>query len=148
MPMATPEEQREYQRKWIARRRAEWLVGKACVDCGSSENLTIDHRDPTQKIHHRVWSWRLERREAELAKCDVRCDPCHRERHAKERRHHGLGRYQKGCRCDVCKAAKSAALKRETRRQPKRREWGTIPQNPEAHTVSSGAASPTIAVSP
>ena len=48
------------------------------MDCGTWENLQVDHVDARTKITHRVWFWSAKRREAELAKCVVRCDPCHR----------------------------------------------------------------------
>ena len=75
--MRTQEEQREYQRKWVARRRAEWFADKACVDCGSIEELQLDHVDPALKVSHSIWSWSKARRDAETAKCVVRCRPCH-----------------------------------------------------------------------
>lgn len=68
---------RQYQREWIARRRATWFKGKVCVDCGSVERLEIDHVDPETKIANSIWSWSEARRNAELAKCVVRCRPCH-----------------------------------------------------------------------
>jgi hypothetical protein len=39
--------------------------------------LELDHVDPALKVSHRVWSWARERREAELAKCQVLCHDCH-----------------------------------------------------------------------
>ena len=78
MPYADPEQQREYQRKWVARRRAEWFEGRSCVDCGSVEELQLDHVDAKQKMSHRIWSWSAALREAELAKCVVRCRFCHK----------------------------------------------------------------------
>jgi hypothetical protein len=81
MPMHTKEEQRRYQREWIARRRREWFDENGpCVDCGSQENLELDHVDPTIKVDHKVWSWTKIRREIELAKCMVRCESCHLKR--------------------------------------------------------------------
>lgn len=77
MPMATPEAQREYQRKWKARRRADFFADKCCVRCGSTERLELDHKDPKLKISHNIWSWSKERREAEIAKCQVLCNECH-----------------------------------------------------------------------
>lgn len=78
VPMRTPEEQRRYQREWLARRRAAWFAENGpCVDCGSWEELQLDHVDASQKIEHNVWSWAKARRLAELAKCVVRCQPCH-----------------------------------------------------------------------
>jgi hypothetical protein len=83
MPMATKELQREYQRKWMAARRAEWFSDKFCIDCGSKDKLEIDHRDRDLKITNAVWSWAKHRRDEELAKCDVRCSDCHHKRHSK-----------------------------------------------------------------
>jgi hypothetical protein len=116
-PYADPARQREYQRDWMARRRAEALEGRACIDCGATERLEFDHRDPAEKLDHRVWSWSVARITAELAKCDVRCAHCHRRRHAAERRRHGIKRYQGGCRCDICRAAKSVANARYLERR-------------------------------
>lgn len=80
MPLATVEQQREYQRKWKKKRRTEWFEGKHCVVCGSTERLELDHIDPTTKIHHDVWSWSEKRRKVELAKCQVLCFQCHRDK--------------------------------------------------------------------
>ena len=77
MPCATKELQREYQRKWMARRRAEYFADKHCLKCDRTDNLEIHHRDPSQKISHRIWSWSKKRREEELKKCDVLCADCH-----------------------------------------------------------------------
>lgn len=78
MPYSDSEKQREYQREWIARRRAEWVKSNGpCADCGTWEDLEIDHVDASTKVTHRVWSWSRRRREEELAKCVVRCGPCH-----------------------------------------------------------------------
>ena len=76
--MATLEEQRKYQREWLAKRRADWFAENGpCVDCGSWNELELDHVKPSQKVEHRIWSWKQSRRDAELAKCVVRCCPCH-----------------------------------------------------------------------
>lgn len=78
MPYSDPEKQRTYQREWMARRRKEWLDANGpCIDCDSRENLEVDHVDAATKVSHRVWSWSQARRVAELAKCVVRCKPCH-----------------------------------------------------------------------
>jgi 5-methylcytosine-specific restriction endonuclease McrA len=114
MPFKDPQALRDYQRAYVARRRSDFLAGKVCVDCGSTDQLEIDHVDPAEKIDHRLWSWAEGRRLAELAKCVVRCRDCHISKHAAERRQeHGLGAYKRrGCRCDVCRAAKAAAERR------------------------------------
>lgn len=112
---------RDYQRRWIADRRAAFLAGKSCVECGSVDALELDHVDKASKVDHRIWSWSDDRRSAELAKCRVVCKPCHVERHAAERRspliHGTRNAYKKKlCRCDVCRhwnAEYQAGLKRD-----------------------------------
>lgn len=84
MPYKDKAKQLEYQRKWMAARRAEYFDGKSCVTCGSTESLELDHIDPTTKVHHAIWSWRAERREAELAKCQPLCRDCHISKSRKE----------------------------------------------------------------
>lgn len=79
--------QREYQRRWKAERRRAWLADKACIDCGTSDDLQIDHVDASKKVDHRVWSWARERRESELDKCVVRCSDHHKEKTLREREH-------------------------------------------------------------
>ncbi|MEM1417446.1 MAG: HNH endonuclease [Myxococcota bacterium] len=74
---------REYQREWMAARRAKFFEGKACARCGATEGLELDHVDPTEKVTHCVWSWSEQRRSEELAKCQVLCRRCHK---AKTRR--------------------------------------------------------------
>lgn len=95
MPYSNPEEQRLYQRQWYAARKAQWIAEHGpCVRCGSTEDLQVDHKDPSQKVNHRVWSWSAERREAELAKCQVLCRPCHVEKkdHVRQGEQHGRAR--------------------------------------------------------
>lgn len=120
MPYASLETQREYQKNWIASRRAEYFADKSCVRCDSTEALRLDHIDPGQKVSHRIWSWSTARREAELAKCQVLCETCHREKTAEDMvrlglvsQHGSIRMYNVyGCRCDPCKRAKYDANKR------------------------------------
>lgn len=112
-----PEQRREYARRWIATRRATWLAGKSCAVCGSVERLEIDHVDPSQKLDHRVWSWRLERRDAELAKCQVLCEPHHMEKTIRQRGEHvqhgtAVMYRWRGCRCDDCRDWKLQSSRR------------------------------------
>lgn len=127
MAYADPERQRAYQREWVAERRANWLSDKCCVDCGATDRLELDHIDPDQKADHRIWSWSWKRIEEEVAKCVVRCAPCHRARHAAEARRHGIGLYGRGCRCDECRAAK-AASNRKYYKSRRRRESNARPR--------------------
>lgn len=80
MPYKDPEKQREFQQRWYAARRAEFFAGKSCKKCGSTEQLRLDHIEPKSKTNHRVWSWSQIRRNIELAKCQILCEPCHKEK--------------------------------------------------------------------
>jgi len=85
MPYKDKAKQLAYQNAWMQKRRQDWLDANGpCVDCGSDENLEVDHVDSEDKVTHRVWSWREDRRLAELAKCIVRCNVCHKIKSAKE----------------------------------------------------------------
>lgn len=115
MPMRTREEQREYQRQWVAKRRAAYFADKSCVLCGSIQNLELDHidpltKDPKLKSGTSLWSWSRERRENEISKCQVLCQSCHLDKTIREdsiRRpllHGNAGMAKKGCKCDLCQA--------------------------------------------
>jgi hypothetical protein len=110
MPFASQKARSEYQNRWMQERRRNWLLQHGpCVDCGSWRYLEVDHVDPSTKVDHRVWSWSNERREKELAKCVVRCRPCHRKKTAKELGFtsikHGTytGYLDHKCRCAICR---------------------------------------------
>lgn len=89
----------------------------------SSEKLELDHIDPSTRVSHAVWSWAKNRREEELAKCQVLCHDCHVKKTNKEtykpRKHGTVTKYHKDkCRCDLCKAAATKA-KRDYRLRKK-----------------------------
>lgn len=85
----TGEQKREYQRKWMAKRRQrgiEFLGGK-CKVCGSVENLEFDHIDPAtkhpllrQNNWSGFWSWSWVRVIEELMKCQLLCHDCHAQK--------------------------------------------------------------------
>lgn len=104
---------RRYQLQWLARRRSEWIQANGpCRLCGSWQNPEVDHVDPATKAmpSSNIWSRRKEIREAELAKCQVLCGPCHQSKtSATQKRpdiHGTLHMYHKRkCRCRLCKDA-------------------------------------------
>ena len=116
---------RDYQRQWVARRRAEFFAGKACVRCGSQERLELDHIDPKLKVAHQIWSWSEVRQAEEIAKCQVLCHDCHLQKTGEDfgwgtRPHGTLTSYKRyGCRCAECRAA-NATWARESRLRKKR----------------------------
>lgn len=113
MPYKDRDAHREYQRRWVAERRAEFFADKSCLWCSSQERLKLHHADPNRKVSHAIWSWGRERRLNEIAKCIVLCQPCHATAHAQARRveaelRHPCGTrqsYKRGCRCNSCRAA-------------------------------------------
>lgn len=113
MPYKDLEQQREYQRRWSAKRRRAFFEGKTCAHCGTDGNLQLDHVDPSDKTCHKIWTWSKERRDQELAKCQALCSSCHTAKTLAQRRkteHGTLQMYQAhGCRCDLCKAKKLAS---------------------------------------
>lgn len=74
----------KYQKSWLAARRAAYFSDKQCVRCSSTTRLELDHIDPTTKVSSRIWSWKESRRLAELAKCQVLCHRCHKDKSAGE----------------------------------------------------------------
>lgn len=123
MPYKDKAKQRKAQAEFSKNKRNKikfaWFYGKKCVDCGSVENLEIDHRDRSEKVSHRVWLWSVDKREAELRKCDIRCRNCHKNRHRIEERirpEHSRDGYRRGCRCEECRSDWNA-YKKELRRK-------------------------------
>lgn len=99
--------------------RKKWFEDNGpCRQCGSWERLELDHVDPTTKIHHTVWTWKLDKRNAELAKCQPLCYFCHKEktkiqaqnRAAAEMQHGRPSGYGRGCRCELCKLYQSSRM--------------------------------------
>lgn len=83
--------------------------------CGSIENLEVDHIDSSTKVGHNVWSWKQERRDEELAKCQVLCKDCHHNiKHEQPRGEHGTPAWynRRKCRCDLCRRWQSDKKKR------------------------------------
>lgn len=107
----TGQAKRDYQKKWLAERRDEWIEsqGGACAVCGSSANLEVDHIDRTTKLCNptAIWSRNKNFREAELDKCQVLCNDCHSKKTVVEltidHPHGTYARYKKGCKCGSCK---------------------------------------------
>lgn len=87
--LAKSARRRKVERPLVRERVYAYLREHPCVECGEQDILVLDfdHRDRTQK---RVTVSRLIRSatwpgaEREIAKCDVRCANCHRQRTAEQ----------------------------------------------------------------
>lgn len=82
MPYSDPKKQKEALHQWylnvVRKRREDWFIENGpCTKCGSSEQLELDHVDPSKKVSHAIWSWAKARRLAELEKCQALCHTCH-----------------------------------------------------------------------
>jgi hypothetical protein len=109
---------RAYDRIRLKKRRAEWFAANGpCVKCGGSKRLELDHIDPKSKVNHSVWSWKKQRRDAELSKCQVLCFLCHRLKTNEDRgwKTHGEVRYQMGCRCSECRRVHAKKIQKDLR---------------------------------
>lgn len=97
----------------MTQRRAAFFQDKKCVECGSIEDLELDHVDPSTKVSHRIWTWSEVRRNEELAKCQILCRSCHQKKTAQENQtaQHGTDTMYSiyKCRCEDCRQARAAA---------------------------------------
>jgi len=76
----------------IIKRKRDLLVRirreRGCIECGLRDGvLDFDHRPGEQKLFSPTHGthYSMEKMMAEIAKCDVRCRPCHARRHGVER---------------------------------------------------------------
>lgn len=102
------DKKRQYQKEWMRKRRESFFKGKICTTCGSIKKLELDHIDLNTKTSNRIWSWSKERRDKEIAKCQVLCYGCHKKKTIEEKSKplvHGTynGYYAHKCRCRICK---------------------------------------------
>lgn len=115
------EQQNQYQRQWVAARRAAWFQANGpCVRCSSWDDLELHHKDPTTKVASSIWSWSAKRVADEVAKCEVLCNKCHKKETKQQKARpvvHGTASAYRNheCRCDKCRQAKSAENKKRIR---------------------------------
>lgn len=102
----------DYHREYYKKRRKaiiEHLGGK-CIKCGAVENLEVDHIKPEEKSFHIAQRLSLNQIQTELAKCQLLCTGCHRQKTAEENKGFTHGTIyawmRKRCVCDICCAAK------------------------------------------
>lgn len=118
----TPEQNREYLRRRYREQMDAFIahLGGFCVVCGSSEDLQIDHIDPSTKCFTVAKLWprkKLPEVYAELQKCQLLCVPHHIEKTAAEQSAARSGTFTHGtlygwmkakCGCEVCAESKRA----------------------------------------
>ena len=115
MPYKATERQRAFQGSWVWRRRMAWVLENGpCQVCGSSQDLRVVFKDPKDKVMKvaSIWSRKEEDRVRLLAKCQVLCTVCAKDKRKVERQpeHGEVGRYDQSCRCPLCREAKRIAM--------------------------------------
>jgi 5-methylcytosine-specific restriction endonuclease McrA len=128
MPYNDPEKQRESNTRWRATCREFFVdyMGRVCNHCGDTDGpFDFDHINPADKKYsiNTIITRKKEFVFEELAKCQLLCKKCHKDKTAKDRRahitEHGIySMYKIGCRCQPCKDA-NAARKRTQRAKNK-----------------------------
>lgn len=111
---------REYNRARRADRRAKAIaeLGGHCVDCGATSRLEFDHVNPATKRFAigELSSHSEADLAAELAKCVLRCTPCHKAKTLREDlpvvAHGGGSSGKKNCKCAACLARKAEYQRR------------------------------------
>lgn len=86
-------------------------LGRACVNCGSSENIEFDHVDRSEKSFSILTEWKRPLHELleEVKKCQPLCATCHADKTRVELSvEHGGGLSGKrNCKCPLCKNRKA-----------------------------------------
>lgn len=103
--------ERYYKRRQDAIER----LGGACIVCGAKDDLELDHLERSEKSFNisQMWSISQERFDAELEKCQLLCNTCHKAKNVWELdkkaaiRTHGTLSAYRYCKCDLCKKAYS-----------------------------------------
>jgi hypothetical protein len=96
------------------KKRAIEYLGGRCVVCGTVDHLEFDHIDPLHKsftITRQLSSSPWEVIISELDKCQLLCQAHHLEKTVGDKdakNSHGTLSSYRYCKCEVCKAAKSA----------------------------------------
>lgn len=116
---------REYMRARYYRRRTAFIEsrGGKCVECGSVENLEVDHIDRETKgfdVGKAFAGWSESRLQAELSKCQVLCKKCHGKKTISENavEHGGGVSGKRNCQCAPCKAKKAEYMKEYKKARP------------------------------
>lgn len=113
---------RQYNIKRYHRLRTEYVaqLGGECVDCGAQDQLEFDHIDPVLKELEigRMLNVSKTKRDAEVAKCELRCASCHKQRSIQQLSvDHGGGiTGKRNCYCDLCKPLKAEYMRQWRKR--------------------------------
>jgi len=117
----TKEKQKEYNARYYQKRKKKIIdfLGGRCAECGSIDNLEVDHVDWRKKSFDVLREWSTKRTwdiiQKELEKCQLLCSEHHQiktkqdqsEQKTKEPNHGTIYAWMKRkCTCEICSIAK------------------------------------------
>jgi 5-methylcytosine-specific restriction endonuclease McrA len=115
MPYSDPDKQKKSNTQWRSTCREFFIdyMGRKCASCADVVGpFDFDHINPAEKKYsiNRIITRKKEFVLEELAKCQLLCKKCHKEKTAKDRRAHitehgTYSMYKIGCRCSPCRAS-------------------------------------------
>lgn len=121
MAAKNPEKYNSYMNEYMKKRyrqrmdRAIDILGGKCVECGTTDNLQLDHVDPTTKTYdfNKIWNRSLDVFDAELEKAQLLCKEHHQAKTLVQLSvEHGGGKSGKrNCKCLPCKAKKAEYMR-------------------------------------
>ena len=107
----------QWRKDYYQKRKAMFVarLGGVCVECGTTEDLEIDHIDPSTKSFEilKCYDHKLDKVLSEVDKCQLLCKTHHKIKSDREASfEHGAGLTGKRfCYCDLCKPLKRARMK-------------------------------------
>jgi 5-methylcytosine-specific restriction endonuclease McrA len=88
MPYKDDDKQRDFQKKWVAKRRSDHFKGKKCASCGkaiTAKTAELDHKKAKMnRTGHKIWSREKKDRDKEIKKTQILCTACHKKKTAKQ----------------------------------------------------------------
>lgn len=119
--MYSKEKHTEYELKRYHKRRSAALefLGGVCINCGSIDNLELDHIEPATKLFNISSFWSISENKfwVEVKKCQILCKICHLIKTTTidriEISHGDYGYYKhRKCRCLLCKASNAEYMRK------------------------------------
>lgn len=104
------------------------FLGNKCSECGTNENLEIDHIDRKNKLFQlsgKGLDFCWDKIMIELHKCQLFCHECHLNKSyavgdLKKAQHGSYRKYISGCRCNLCKTVPRDSARRYRKKRKKK----------------------------
>lgn len=129
------EHSRQYAKEKYHRIRSEWIdkLGGRCIGCGTDQELQFDHDDAKSKTYEigTIIKSGHDKLANEMAKCVLRCRPCHIEKSRREGdlntvEHGGGAKGKRNCKCDPCMEKKREYMRAYAQARRAKRKSGSL----------------------